>query len=153
MFIMDNSLKTNFTPIWIIIGMMCFIQSSYILLAHFLQQSLQQTAMTAESREILRSIFYLIAIVTFPLTNLIRHIQLRLNQTVASNTPLNKRYLMTVMVSQIIMLSIGSLGFIIFILGDDFNSLYIFSFLAFLGFFLHQPKKDEYQNLKNNYHG
>ena len=149
----DNQLKTNFTPIWVIVGMMCFTQSIYILLAHLLQFPLQQASMMAESREILRSIFYLIAIITFPLTNLIRHIQLRLNQTIVSNTPLNKRYLMTVIVSQFIMLSIGSLGFIIFILGDDFNSLYIFSFLAFLGFFLHRPKEDEYQNLKNNYHG
>ena len=149
----DNKLKTNFTPIWVIVGVMCFIQSIYILLAHLLQQPLQQTPMMAESREILRSIFYLIAIVTFPLTNLTRHIQLRLNQTVASDTSLNKRYLVTVMVSQIMIASIGSLGFIIFILGDDFNSLYIFSFLAFLGFFLYRPKEDEYQNLKNNYHG
>lgn len=149
----NNKFKTNSTPIWVIVGVMYFIQSIYILLAHFLQQSLQQTPMMAESREMLRSIFYLIAIITFPLTNLIRHIQLQLNQTIVSDKPLNKRYLMTVMVSQIIMLLMGSLGFIIFILGDDFNSLYIFSFLAFLGFFLHRPKEDEYQNLKNNYHG
>ena len=148
----DNELKTNFTPIWIIVGLMCFIQSIYILLSHLLQQPLQQASMMAESREILRSIFYLIAIITFPLTNLIRHIQLRLNQTIPSDKPLNKRYLVTVMVSQIIMLLMGSLGFIIFILGDDFNSLYIFSCLAFLGFFLHRPKEDEYQNLNNNYH-
>ncbi len=149
----DNPLKTNFTPAWLIVGLMCFIQSIYLLLAHLLQQSLQQTPMLAESREILRSIFYLIAIITFPLTNLTRHIQLRLNQTVTRDTPLNERYLVTVMVSQIMIASIGLLGFIIFILGDDFNSLYIFSFLAFLGFFLHRPKEDEYQNLKNNYHG
>jgi len=149
----DNKLKANFIPIWVIVGVMCFIQSIYILLAHLWQPALQQTPMMAESREILRSIFYLVAIVTFPLTNLTRHIQLRLNQTVASNTPLNKRYLVTVMVSQIMIAFIGSLGFMIFILGDGFNSLYIFSSLAFLGFFLHRPKEDEYQNLRNNYHG
>jgi preprotein translocase subunit Sss1 len=57
------------------------------------------------------------------------------------------------MVSQIMIAFIGLLGFIIFIFGDDFNSLYIFSFLAFLGFFLYRPKEDEYQTLKNNYHG
>jgi hypothetical protein len=34
-----------------------------------------------------------------------------------------------------------------FILGDSFNTLYIFSGLAFLGFFLQRPKPEEYQSI------
>jgi hypothetical protein len=34
-------------------------------------------------------------------------------------------------------------GFVMFILGDDFNTLYIFSVLGALGLFLHRPKIEE----------
>ncbi len=139
--------KNKFTTVWFIIGLMYFTQIIYILLSHGFQQELQQISMTAKQLELLRGIFYFIAIISFPLTNLIRHIQLRINQTVPSNKPMNKRYLMTVIVSQVIMAFIGLLGFVMFIFGDHFNTLYIFSSLAFLGFFLHRPKQNEFLTL------
>lgn len=146
-----NQSKPNFTHAWIMVGFMCFSQLVYILLCHYLPDFLQQAALvmaiSEEQRVLVRTIFYVIAIITFPLTNLIRHIQLRLNQTVASDKPLNKRYLLTVIVSQSIISVIGVFGLVMFFLGDGFNTLYIFSALAFLGFFLHRPKEHEYQSI------
>jgi hypothetical protein len=58
-----------------------------------------------------------------------------------------QRYLITVIVSQAMIESVGILGFLMFILGDGFNTLYIFSGLAILGFFLHRPKQTEYESI------
>jgi nitrate reductase NapE component len=136
------------TQAWIVIAIFCLIQIIYLLIAHTLPFALQSATKTAEQREFLSSIFYIIAIISFPLTNLIRAVQLRLNATLSCSKSLSKRYFITVVISQIIMAIIGLFGFIMFMLGDNFNTLYIFSLLAFLGFFLHRPKKSEYQQLR-----
>ena len=92
------------------------------------------------------------AIVTFPLTNLLRHIQLRLNQTMpysstAAGDIAKTRYLITVIVSMALIESVGVFGFVMFVLGDNFNTLYIFSGLSALGMFLYRPKVDEYARI------
>ncbi len=137
----------RFAYAWLVVGLMCFSQIIYILLCHLLQEELQAAAIAEEQRVLIRTVFYVVAIVSFPMTSLIRHVQLRLNKTMPGDKPMNKRYLLTVIVSQAIMESVGVLGFVMFVLGDDFNTLYIFSTLAFLGFFLHRPKTHEYQSL------
>jgi len=58
-----------------------------------------------------------------------------------------KRYLVTVIVSMSLIESVGIFGFIMFILGDNFNTLYIFSGLSALGMFLYRPKVDEYAKI------
>ena len=58
-----------------------------------------------------------------------------------------KRYLVTVIVSMSLIESVGIFGFVMFILGDNFNTLYIFSGLSALGMFLYRPKVDEYARI------
>jgi len=43
--------------------------------------------------------------------------------------------------------SVGIFGFVMFILGDNFNTLYIFSGLSALGMFLYRPQMDEYARI------
>jgi hypothetical protein len=102
------------------------------------------------------------------MTNLIRHIQLRLNQTMPNShsapeiddcmdaggrathgavSEAKKRYLVTVIVSMSLIESVGIFGFVMFILGDNFNTLFIFSGLSALGMFLYRPKLDEYARI------
>jgi hypothetical protein len=102
----------------------------------------------------LRTIFYVITILTFPLTNLIRHIQLRLNQTMPISYSRQEaasvakiRYLVTIIVSMSLIEVIGTFGLIMFVLGDGFNNLYIFTGLSALGLFLYRPKTDEYSEI------
>ena len=83
------------------------------------------------------------------MTNIIRHIQRRLIQTIPKSKSLTSRYLKMVLISQVLMASIGGFGFILFIFGDQINNLYIFTVLAFLGFFIHRPKENEYHALKS----
>jgi MFS family permease len=101
----------------------------------------------------LRSVFYLLAILLFPLTNLLRHVFIRLNQTMplAINKPAHnvakKRYLLTHVISLLLMSSVGIFGFVLFAYGDGFTTLNIFIGLSVLGLFLYRPKLDEYNSI------
>lgn len=94
-----------------------------------------------------RTAFYWLAILTLPLTRLIRYIQLRLNQTMPTATPAKSRYCLTVLVSQLLCASISGYGLWLFCAGDGVNSLVIFTGMALLGLFLYRPKLTEYQSI------
>ena len=94
-----------------------------------------------------RTLFYALAIITFPLANLIRYIQVRLCQTMPGDKPAKRRYLSAVIVSMLLVDNIGLFGVALFLLGDGHNTLYIFTGLATLGFILYRPKPSEYLSI------
>jgi hypothetical protein len=86
------------------------------------------------------------------MTNLLRHIQLKLNQTMpltqlAYRVEARRRYLLTVIVSMTLMESIGTFGFVLFMLGDGNNNLIILTGMSALGLYLYRPKVDEYAKI------
>lgn len=146
-----EQLKTDLILPWIIVGMMLAMLAAYVILCHTLGEQLQQPLPEGQ-RVLIRTVFYAVAIVTFPLTNLIRHIQLRLNQTMpcdnaARRNIANSRYLVTVIVSMALVEVVGIFGLVMFMFGDGFNTLYIFTGLSALGLFLYRPKVDEYSEI------
>ncbi|TRW92026.1 hypothetical protein EKO24_016055 [Candidatus Methylobacter oryzae] len=151
----SEPLKSDLTLHWIIVGMMLMMLTTYVVICHTVGAQLQQPLPEAQ-RILIRTVLYAVAIVTFPLTNLIRHIQLRLNQTMprpqTQSGPValaRSRYLTTVIVSMSLVEVVGILGLVMFILGDGFNTLYIFTGLSALGMFLYRPKTDEYLEIIN----
>lgn len=104
-----------------------------------------QLGMDEQQRILIRTILYVVAITTFPLMKFMRHVLLRLNQTAKGNKTAKSRYLVTIFVSMTVAASIGIYGFVMFILGDSFNTLYIFILLSALAMYLYQPKIEEYQ--------
>lgn len=148
-----EQLKSDLVLPWVIVGMMLVMLAAYIIICHTLGEQLQQPLQEGQ-RVLIRTVFYAVAIVTFPLTNLIRHIQLRLNQTMPCS-PENRgavataksRYLATVIVSMALVEVVGIFGLVMFVFGDDFNTLYIFTGLSALGLFLYRPKVDEYSEI------
>ena len=70
----------------------------------------------------------------------------------ANSNPL-ARYTLIVVISLAIADSIGIYGLVLFMLGEDFQTLYIFLFLAALMMFWHRPKIEEYEQLVNNMRG
>jgi hypothetical protein len=138
--------QPDFTTAWLIIAIMVVMQSVYIIICHQFGTQIQQ-ALNIEQRIFIRTLLYVVAIATFPLTTLLRYILVRLNQTMPGEKTASQRYFITVLISQAMMESIGIFGFVMYILGDDFNTLYIFSGLAVLGFFLQRPKPQEYQSI------
>lgn len=143
-----EQLKSDLILPWVIVGMMLTMLVAYIIVCHTLGDRLQQPLPEAQ-RVLIRTVFYAIAILTFPLTNLIRHIQLRLNQTMPCSQSSHelvakRRYLVTIIVSMSLVEVVGVFGLAMFVLGDDFNTLYIFTGLSALGLFLYRPKPNEY---------
>jgi hypothetical protein len=145
--------KSDLILPWLIVGTMLSMLAAYVAVCHILGEQLHQPLPEAR-RELLRTVFYAVAIVTFPLTNLIRHVQLRLNQTMPCTPAAHdvvavakSRYLTTVIVSMALAEVVGVFGLIMFILGDGFNTLHIFTGLSALGVFLYRPKADEYAGI------
>ena len=146
-----EQLKSDLILPWIIVGVMLAMLAAYIIICHTVGGQLQQPLPEAQ-RVLVRTVFYAVAIATFPLTNLIRHIQLRLNQTMpcadtAYGNVAKSRYLVTVIVSMALVEVVGVFGLAMFLFGDGFNTLYIFTGLSALGLFLYRPKTDEYSEI------
>jgi O-antigen/teichoic acid export membrane protein len=122
-----------------------------ITFAHFYNW---QNPLAEDERLFWRTIFYILSILLLPLTNLLRHIFQRLNQTMPllANANVERviktRYTLTVSVSMLSMLLIGGFGATIFYLGDGFRALHILTGVAGLGVFLYRPKFDEYQQIQ-----
>jgi hypothetical protein len=136
-------IKSDLIFPWAIVALMFAALAAYVIVCHALSGQLQQH-WPEQQRELFRTLFYAIAIITFPITNLIRHIMVRLNRTMPGDKPPKYRYLTTIIVSMSLMEGIGILGLVMFLLGDNFNTLYIFTGLAALGLFLYRPKTEEY---------
>ncbi|MGB4498320.1 MAG: hypothetical protein WBI40_06445 [Methylococcaceae bacterium] len=137
---------------WFITAFAVTLLSISFIFVHFYGAPFQQPL--AESERIFwRTMFYILAILILPLTNLLRHIFLRLNQTMPLLVGANLektaqiRYALTVTVSQSMMILIGWFGGMIFYFGDVLNSFHILTGLAVLGTFLYRPKNAEYQQI------
>jgi hypothetical protein len=135
--------KSDLNPHWLVVAVMLILLAAYIIICENMADALPNP-LPETQRIWIRTLCYGIAILMFPLTNLIRHIQLRLNQTMPGPKPAKNRYLLTVMVSMFLVQSIGVLGVVMFMLGDGFNTLYILVGMAALAAFLYRPKWDEY---------
>jgi|CXWL01.1.fsa_nt_gi hypothetical protein len=138
--------KSDLVLPWLVTGMMFLMLMVYIVISQVMGDQLQQH-WPEEQRILIRSVLYGCAIVTFPITNLIRHIQLRLNETMPGEKTAKMRYFLTTTVSMALIESVGVLGFVMFLLGDGYNTLYIFTGLSTLGMFLYRPKADEYARI------
>lgn len=130
-------------PHWIICANMLLTVLIYNLVCHLWANELQIGVDEAQ-RELIRSVLYGAAIILFPFTKLLRHILLRLNQTMPGPKSAKQRYLSTIIVTQFLIELVSLFGFAMFILGDGFNTLYIFSGMGVLGIFLHRPNLSEY---------
>lgn len=138
--------KSELTLHWVIVGMMLTMLIAYNLICHTIGSDIRIN-LPEEQRIFIRSILYVVTIILFPLTNLLRHILLRLNQTMPGNTPANNRYLITTIITLACIEVVGMFGFVMFMLGDEVNSLYIFSTLGVLGLFIHRPREQELRQI------
>ena len=141
-----EQLKADLLLPWIMTSAMLFMIAVYVFICLFFGNEIR-LADSVEPPVLIRSILYIVAIVTFPFTNLLRHIMLRLNQTMPGDTPARTRYLITILVSLSMAESLGIYGLVLFLLGDEVNSLYIFSILAVLAMYLYRPKLEEYTEI------
>ncbi|MFW5443937.1 MAG: hypothetical protein ACKE51_06500 [Methylococcaceae bacterium] len=141
-----KQLKSDLTPHWVIAGMMLCMLIAYNIVCHTVGVEIQ-IKMAEEQRIFVRTVFYFVAIIMFPVVSLLRHILLRLNQTMPGDNPAKNRYLVTIIVTMSAIEIVSVFGFIMFVFGDGYNTLYIFSVLGALGIFLHRPQEEEYKQI------
>ncbi len=138
----NNDLKLH----WTVVGLTLTTVAAYLIFCHVAGEP-WRIHLPEDQRVLIRTLFYVLAIIGFPVTNLLRHIQLRLNQTMPGPKPAKQRYLLTVIVSMGLAETVALMGLVIFLLGDDYNTLYIFTALSVLAVFLYRPKADEYREI------
>ncbi|WP_446809402.1 hypothetical protein ACH50O_19435 [Methylomonas sp. 2BW1-5-20] len=143
MFVHSQPSAADLRPHWLICAVMLVSVLGYNLVCHVWAGELQ-IGLDEARRELIRSVLYGAAIILFPFTKLLRHILLRLNQTVPGPKTAKQRYLSTIIVTQLLIELVSLSGLAMFILGDGFNTLYIFSVMGGLGIFLHKPNPNEY---------
>jgi hypothetical protein len=120
----------------------------YNIACHFWGNEIR-SSIEESQRIVIRSVLYAFTIILFPVVKLIRHILLTLNQTMPGPSPAKNRYFWTVAISLGLSQSTSLFGFLMFVLGDDYNTLYIFSLLGMLGLYLNMPKFTEYLAVTN----
>ena len=137
---------------WIALGLMLSALLALIVFGIHYAEPWRQALAEAE-RVSIRSWLYGIGIALFPMTNLLRYIQLRLSQTMPLEdvkepmqivVTAKRRYLQTSLVSMSMMEIVGIFGFILFMLGDPINTLWMFMGMAALGFYLYRPQCEDY---------
>ena len=131
---------------WLIWGSLLFALMTITLIGHFNGDQYRLNPPN-NSLVLLRTVFYGLAIITFPVTNIIRHIMVRLNQTMPGDKTAKARYQLTTLISMLAADSIGFYGITLYLWGDPINTLYIFSLLSALAFFLYRPKFHEYHSI------
>ncbi|GAW85927.1 conserved hypothetical protein [Bathymodiolus platifrons methanotrophic gill symbiont] len=117
-----------------------------VVICHIYSDKIQ-IGMEQQQRVLIRTVLYVVAITTFPLMKFMRHVLLRLNQTTKSSSTSKSRYMLTIAISMLVAESIGIYGFVMYLLGDSFNTLYIFTGLSALAMYLYKPKIEEYRTI------
>ena len=149
----EQQVKADFRPLWLLLGLVLLTLAGYIFASHYFGTQIR-FVIEEEKRVLIRSVLYVLTIISFPLINLTRFIMVRLNQTMPGKSTARQRYFVTLLVSMIFACIIGIYGFIMFILGDSYNTLYIFCLLSALAVYLYRPKITEYysivETLKDN---
>lgn len=126
------------------VGLMSLI--ALVAISHLYADKIQ-IGVDEQQRVVIRTLLYVVAILTFPVMKFIRHVMLRLNLTMSSDKSPRFRYMLTIIVSMLVSGSIGVYGFVMFILGDGYNTLYIFVMLSALAMFIYKPDPQEYKAL------
>lgn len=143
---MYNQHQPKLWPHWLVCLTMLLLIVAYNLICHLYPEAIR-SEIDETRRVTIRTVLYALAVMSFPLANLFRHIFLRLNQTMPGPASPARRYFITVLVTQSMLAGVTLFGPIMFTLGDDFNTLYIYSILGVLGVILHQPKIGEYWSI------
>ena len=103
----------------------------------------------------IRTAFYVVAIILFPVISALKQLIFKktfLSGESSDDSPkptdtLNSRYLAGLMVAFALANSIGTLGFLLFLMGDNYRTLYMFIGISVICMLIHRPKREEYDQL------
>lgn len=143
MAISEQQLQSDLVTAGIIRAVSLMSLMALLVICHIYADTIQ-IGLDEQQRIIIRTVLYVVAILTFPVLKFTRHVMLRLQRNKKSP---KSRYLLAITVTMVISESIGIYGFVMYVLGDSYNTLYILTMLSALAMFLHKPDKEEYKAL------
>lgn len=140
--ILKNSMRIN----WIIWAAMLLSLVVYVLICHLFKDDLWGVVDVGGRLNMLKYALFAIAIVEFVIIYFMRKVILTSTQT-TQYTNATGQYTTAVIVSLALAESIGIYGLVLFFLGSDFTTLYIFNALAASAMIIYRPKMDELKKL------
>ncbi len=146
MAISEQQLQADLLSVGVIRAVSLMSLMTMIAVCHIFSDTIQ-LGFDEQQRIIIRSVLYVVAIMTFPVMKFVRHVILRLNLKAENNKTAKSRYMQIIIVSMLVAESIGGYGLLMYILGDSYNTLYIFSMLSALAMFIYKPDLQEYKML------
>ena len=117
-----KQIKSDLVILWVIQGSMVFTLAVYIFLCLYLGEEIRLWPDRGPPI-LIRTILYAVSIITFPFINLLRHIMLRLNQTMPGDTSATSRYFTTVLDSLALAETMGVYGLVLYMLCENLNTL------------------------------
>lgn len=129
-----------------------------VLIGHLCGDGIRGNAMPNFPLDLLRNVLYGVAIFTLILTHFVRNFMLadrsggsgptslRPQSDSTQSSPIAK-YVTSMVVSLALSESIGIYGFVLFVLGDSFRTLYIFAGISAIALFFYRPKREEIEAL------
>lgn len=141
--------------IWVGLSASLFI---YLFICHVLGDEVRRTVGPNFPLDLMRNILYGVAIFTLFLTHFLRKFMLTGRSAGSepmssespslSNQPLFLgKYTTAMIVSLALSESIGIYGLVLFLLGDSFQTLYIFISISALAMFFYRPKREDLETL------
>jgi hypothetical protein len=144
--------------LWIIWAPMFGFLFFYVFFCHQWGDQIRRTASPNLPLDLMRNILYGIAFFTVFLIHILRKSMITarsggsgpmsLKSSLLSNRPsFLGQYKKAMVVSLALSESIGIYGFVLFLLGDGFRTLYIFIGISALAMFFYRPKREELEAL------
>jgi hypothetical protein len=153
-----DAMKKGMMTLWIMWAAMVGSLIIYLFIVHAVGDEIRKSLHPDFPMELLRNILYGISIITILLSHFLRKFMLAVKNSDASsglmkygaqsNQPLFvAKYTMTVMVSLALSESIAIYGLVLFLVGADFQTFYIFTAISALSMFFYRPKRMELEGL------
>jgi len=149
----ETAIEKGLLTLWIIWAAIMGSLFIYIFLCHQFGDEIRRDMGQNFPLPLMRNILYGIGIITLFLTHFLKRFILSgtlidtlsksLKSGQYSNQPLFlAKYSTALIVSLALSESIGIYGFVLFLLGDDFQTLYTFIGISALAIYVHRPKKE-----------
>jgi len=154
----EKAVEKGLLTLWIIWAAIMGSLLIYVFLCHQFGDEIRQDTGENFPLPLMRNIFYGIAIIMLFQTHFLKRFLLSgtpvgtLSESVKSGPHSNQppflaKYSTALIVSLALSESIGIYGFVLFLLGDDLQTLYMFIGVSALAIYVHRPKREEIEAL------
>lgn len=152
-----DAVEKGMKTLWLIWAAMIGSLLFYLLIAHVAGKEIKSTMGDGLPLELLRNIFYVVSVIVFFLAHFIRKKTMQDNRISAqlykdrkefSNQPSHMvKYTVAVMASLAMAESIAIFGLVLFFIGADYQTFYIFLAISALAMVYFRPKRAELEEL------